>query len=108
MRGLAARDVLSGIRTEATARVVDHAGTDQYDLVLVTVRFGQIARAAGQLAALGGTPAVLFFGNNPPGRARNAPAEMKALAGQVTARLAGSPGTRHLRQLLAVEGQQHC
>ena len=266
--GLVARDMLSGIGTKATARVVDHAGTDQYDLVLVTVRFGQIALASGQLTVLGGTPTVLFFGNNPPGRAaipasvagavrlgfpgvggvlrdgvadyvrirqqptaleasggacldevaqvlrqqgfgvqrvtdmdgwlsyhaafiacvaaalnrcgadadrlshdrdtlrlmcaaiteafaalrregtaglprnlgvlhrplltpvaerywartmrsptgelcfaahaRNAPAEMKALAGQVTSRLAGSPATRHLRQLLVVEGQQHC
>ena len=67
-RGLAARDVLSGIGTGATAGVVDHAGTEQYDLVLVTVRFGQIAQAAGQLTALGGTPTVLFFGNYLPGR----------------------------------------
>ena len=36
------------------------------------------------------------------------PPSTKALAGQVTARLAGSPATRHLRQLLVVEGQQHC
>ena len=59
--GLVARDMLSGIGTKATARVVDHAGTDQYDLVLVTVRFGQITLASGQLTALGGTPTVLFF-----------------------------------------------
>jgi 2-dehydropantoate 2-reductase len=69
VHGLAAHDVVSGARTEATARVVDTAGAGRYDLVLVTVRFGQIGRAAGQLTALGGTPIVLFFGNNPPGRA---------------------------------------
>lgn len=68
-RGLTARDALTGIGTEATARVVDSAAADRYDLVLVAVRFGQIARAAGQLTALGGGPTVLFFGNNPPGRA---------------------------------------
>jgi hypothetical protein len=34
--------------------------------------------------------------------ARNAPAEMRALAGQVTARLANRPSTSHLRQLLQV------
>jgi 2-dehydropantoate 2-reductase len=68
VHGLAAHDVVSGARTEATARVVDTAGAGRYDLVLVTVRFGQIGRAAGQLTALGGTPIVLFFGNNPPGR----------------------------------------
>jgi ketopantoate reductase len=67
-RGLAARDVLDGSRADGTARVVSSAGADRYDLVLVAVRSDQIARACGQLARLDGSPAVLFFGNNPGGR----------------------------------------
>jgi ketopantoate reductase len=47
---------------------VSTAGTNRYDLVLVAVRYDQIARACGQLTGLGGTPTVLFFGNNPGGR----------------------------------------
>jgi 2-dehydropantoate 2-reductase len=68
VRGLAARDVLSDNRTGTSARVVTGADADRYDLVLVAVRSDQLARACGQLAALDGSPAVLFFGNNPGGR----------------------------------------
>ena len=78
-RGLAARDVLDRSRTEATARVVTSAGDDRYDLVLVAVRSDQLARACAQLAALGGSPTVLFFGNNPGGRS-TLPAEAAGLA----------------------------
>jgi 2-dehydropantoate 2-reductase len=67
-RGLAARDVLGGSRTQTAVRVVTGAGADRYDLVLVAVRSDQLARACAQLAALDGSPAVLFFGNNPGGR----------------------------------------
>jgi 2-dehydropantoate 2-reductase len=68
-QGLAARDVLAGSRAETTARVVAGAGADRYDLVLVAIRSDQLARVCAQLAALDGSPAVLFFGNNPGGRA---------------------------------------
>ena len=67
-RGLAARDVLGGRRAETAACVVAGAGADRYDLVLAAVRSDQLARACAQLAELDGSPAVLFFGNNPGGR----------------------------------------
>jgi 2-dehydropantoate 2-reductase len=67
-RGLAARDALSDSRTGTPVRVVTGACADRYDLVLVAVRSDQLARACAQLAALDGSPAVLFFGNNPGGR----------------------------------------
>jgi ketopantoate reductase len=48
--------------------VVTDIGADRYDLVLVAVRSDQLSHASGQLAALSGSPTVLFFGNNPGGR----------------------------------------
>lgn len=68
-RGLAARDVLTGDRVEAAAVVVPDATADRYDLVLVAVRADQLASACAELTGLQGEPAVLFFGNNPGGRA---------------------------------------
>jgi 2-dehydropantoate 2-reductase len=68
VRGLAARDVLSGHRTQTAAQVVGTAGANRYDLVLIAVRYDQIARACDQLTGLGGAPTLLFFGNNPDGR----------------------------------------
>ena len=68
LRGLAVHEVLDGSRAEAAASVVPDACADRYDLVLVAVRSDQLARAGSQLAALTGSPAVLFFGNNPGGR----------------------------------------
>ena len=68
VRGLAARDVRDGGRAATTARIVSSAGAGRYDLVLVAVRSDQLAPACGQLAPLDGSPAVLFFGNNPGGR----------------------------------------
>jgi 2-dehydropantoate 2-reductase len=67
-RGLTAHEVLDGSRAEATARVVTDTGADRHDLVLVAVRSDQLAQAGSQLAGLTGSPAVLFFGNNPGGR----------------------------------------
>lgn len=66
--GLAARDVVSGHRTETAAQVVSTAEANRYDLVLVAVCYDQIARACDQLTGLRGAPTVLFFGNNPGGR----------------------------------------
>jgi 2-dehydropantoate 2-reductase len=66
--GLRARDVLSGGRADADAEVVPDARGD-YDVVLVAVRRDQLASAFAALAALAGKPAVVFFGNNPSGRA---------------------------------------
>lgn len=66
--GLVARDVLDGSRAQTHARVVPAAVADRYDLVVVAVRGDQLAGACAQLTALDGSPAVLFFGNNPGGR----------------------------------------
>jgi 2-dehydropantoate 2-reductase len=66
--GLCACDVLGGGRVRAEAEVVPDAGGD-YDVVLVAVRRDQLASACAGLAVLAGKPAVVFFGNNPAGRA---------------------------------------
>jgi 2-dehydropantoate 2-reductase len=66
--GLCARDVLGGGRIDSEAEVVPDAGGD-YDVVLVAVRRDQLASACAGLAVLAGKPAVVFFGNNPSGRA---------------------------------------
>ena len=66
--GLCARDVLGGGCVDADAEVVPDACGD-YDMVLVAVRRDQLASACAGLAVLAGKPAVVFFGNNPSGRA---------------------------------------
>ena len=48
--------------------MVPDAGGD-YDVVLVAVRRDQLASACAGLAVLAGKPTVVFFGNNPAGRA---------------------------------------
>jgi 2-dehydropantoate 2-reductase len=68
-RGLTARDLLTGSRVEAGAVVVPDAAAGRYDLVLVAVRADQLASVCAELTGLQGAPAVLFFGNNPGGRA---------------------------------------
>jgi 2-dehydropantoate 2-reductase len=66
--GLSARDVLSGIQLDADIPVVPDA-SGAYDIVLVTVRREQLASTYAPLASLTGKPAIVFFGNNPAGRA---------------------------------------
>ena len=66
--GMCARDVLGGGRIGLETDVVPDAGGD-YDVVLVAVRRDQLASACARLAVLAGKPAVVFFGNNPAGRA---------------------------------------
>jgi 2-dehydropantoate 2-reductase len=66
--GLCARDVLGGGRADAKAAVVPDA-SGMYDIVLVAVRRDQLASACAGLAVLAGKPAIVFFGNNPAGRA---------------------------------------
>jgi len=73
LRGLTAHEVLDGSRADAAASVVPDAGADRYDLVLVAVRSDQLAQAGSQLAGLTGSPAVLFFGNNPAASSRCLP-----------------------------------
>ena len=63
-----ARDVLGGERIDVETDVVPDAARD-YDVVLVAVRRDQLASACAELAVLAGKPAVVFFGNNPAGRA---------------------------------------
>jgi 2-dehydropantoate 2-reductase len=66
--GLSARDVLSGAVARAETAVVPDASGD-YDVVLVAVRRDQLASACAGLTGLAGQPAIVFFGNNPAGRA---------------------------------------
>jgi hypothetical protein len=66
--GLIARDVLGGSRTGARVSVVPDAAGTLFDLVLVAVRSDQLAAACSQLTGLAGSPAVVFFGNNPEER----------------------------------------
>jgi 2-dehydropantoate 2-reductase len=66
--GLTARDVLSGDVTCAQTAVAPDASGD-YDIVLVAVRRDQLAAACAGLTGLAGKPAIVFFGNNPAGRA---------------------------------------
>jgi 2-dehydropantoate 2-reductase len=66
--GMCARDVLGGERIDVETDVVPDAAGD-YDVVLVAVRRDQLASACAGLAVLAGKPAVVFFGNNPAGRA---------------------------------------
>jgi 2-dehydropantoate 2-reductase len=67
--GLIARDVRDRSRTSARVSVVPDARVTPFDLVLVTVRSDQLASVSSELASLAGSPAVVFFGNNPGGRA---------------------------------------
>ncbi len=66
--GLKAHDVLLGSATDASADVVTDAAAIAFDLVLVAVRGDQLKAACARLAGLSGSPAVVFFGNNPAGR----------------------------------------
>ena len=66
--GLSARDVLSGAVARAETAVVPDASGD-YDLVLVAVRRDQLPSACAGLTDLAAQPAIVFFGNNPAGRA---------------------------------------
>jgi hypothetical protein len=126
--GLRARDVLADLVTASPVAIVEHADEDTFDLVLVALRRETLQSAAGQIAKLSASPLVLFFGNNPGGRAalpadvpgpaalgfpgvgdlafaahcRHAEPEMRALANDVLARLPRDEGRGALRQLLTV------
>ena len=64
--GLSVRDKADGGQLNASVTVVQHAdGT--YDVVLVAVRRDQLATVCVALAQLGGSPAIVLFGNNPAG-----------------------------------------
>jgi 2-dehydropantoate 2-reductase len=67
--GLVAHDVTEATSVTTPVVVVSCAGGGPYDLVLVTVRAEQIASVFDTLRDLADQPAVLFFGNNPGGRA---------------------------------------
>lgn len=84
-QGLIAHDVMADSWARGTAAVVPDAASGRYDLVLVAVRSDQLAAACSQLTDLAGSPAVVFFGNNPGGR----PAVSGQVRGDV---LLGFPG----------------
>jgi 2-dehydropantoate 2-reductase len=67
-RGLSAREMLARGQAHAKVVVVPDA-SGQYDIVLVAVRADQLGSACAGLTGLAGQPAIVFFGNNPAGRA---------------------------------------
>lgn len=79
--GLVARDVVDHTSQTAPVELVAEAGAGSYDLVLISVWATQLPAVIDDLRRLSGAPALLFFGNNPTGRA--------ALPGDL-------PGTVHL------------
>ena len=78
LRGLRARDVQGGTRTDAAAAVVQDL-SGEYDIVLVAVRRDRLASACARLGALTGRPAIVFFGNNPRADPR-CPATCRAMS----------------------------
>jgi 2-dehydropantoate 2-reductase len=72
--GLCARDVLTGVATDARAAVVEQASDEKFDLVLVALRRENLHLVSVELSKLCADPLVLFFGNNPQGRAGLPPA----------------------------------
>jgi 2-dehydropantoate 2-reductase len=67
-RGLHARDVTSGIETQAPATLVTFAGQGDIDVVLVALRRDHLHAATAALAQVAPDALVLFMGNNPAGR----------------------------------------
>jgi hypothetical protein len=63
-------------RFEFPAAVVDRVDADAFDLVLVALRRDHLPLVDAQLTKLSEHPLVLFFGNNPTGRA-GVPAEIR-------------------------------
>jgi 2-dehydropantoate 2-reductase len=69
--GLLLEDAGTHRQTSLKVPVISHlADDDPYDLVVVPVRFDQLASALDVLAKSSRTPNVLFFGNNPLGADR--------------------------------------
>lgn len=67
--GLIATDVMKRTQARSPVNVVSDAGSDRYDLVIVAVRREQLAGALNDVRSLVERPALVFFGNNPEGRA---------------------------------------
>lgn len=66
--GIELEQAASGKRTRTRMRVVARLGPeDEYDVALVILPKQKIAEALPALAANGGTPSVMFFGNNAAG-----------------------------------------
>jgi len=62
--GLVLEDAESGWRSTVPLRVTAQSSpTDRYDLVIVTVRFDQLAGVLPALREIGGEPDILFLGN---------------------------------------------
>jgi 2-dehydropantoate 2-reductase len=75
--GLRARDVVADTRTHSPVAVLNQSDGEAFDLVLVALRRDHFLSAAAQLAQLSESPLLLFFGNNPDGRA-GLPADLPA------------------------------
>lgn len=86
--GLVIRDALSGAELRSAVTVVPETSNVSYDLVLVAVRYGQVATESPLLTDLCGDPTLLYFGNNPGGRA-----SLPGLAGDVRLGFPGVGGS---------------
>ena len=66
--GIQLEDAATGRRTTTPVTVIEHlAPTDNYDVVIVTVRFDQLQSVLPALAANRRVPTLLFMVNNPAG-----------------------------------------
>ena len=71
MQGILLEDASTGHRTTTPVAVVEHlAPTDNYDVVIVTVRLDQLASILPLLATNRNIPTLLFMLNNPAGLQR--------------------------------------
>jgi 2-dehydropantoate 2-reductase len=67
LRGLTARDVVTGRLTEAAVTVIAEPETNEVDLVVVAVRREQLDAACARLAGLPADQTILLLGNNTAG-----------------------------------------
>jgi len=67
--GIQLHDVDSGMNQSVKVALAQSADEREYDLVLVAVQASQLASTFPALRVLKGSPHIVFFGNNPDGRA---------------------------------------
>ncbi|HSX36257.1 MAG TPA: 2-dehydropantoate 2-reductase N-terminal domain-containing protein [Patescibacteria group bacterium] len=67
--GIKLHDVSQSAQQTARTKLAQTADEREYDLVIVAVQAGQLASTFPALRQLKGSPHIVFFGNNPDGRA---------------------------------------
>lgn len=68
-QGLCAVDVLSGTRCSARVAVLDDPERERFELAQLAVRRDNLSAVRRVPQVMGGSPALLFFGENSRGRA---------------------------------------